>query len=348
MSSSFELLISAIAVSQNQGYSKAAALTFLACDILYTLRDEVKFIWRSKLSLTKILYCISRYFGIILVIVLDTKVGEPSNPTAKCLMSSPTCPYERSSCREYYRALTVEVAQAGNQLYLIIVDIICIMRIFALYNRNLKILALTMTATAVELGAGYYAVWRVTGFNGAQDPPRSELSDRYGCGFLLAPMTKDMLKMYTFKMSLSAANAVLFLVLSLYKLKSQLRLRRIRTDGDKKAGWIGQLESLSPLLVAFVRDGALTESAVVEALSATLALYRGAFYFTPLAPWLVVVFSYTGCRLILNIRRAGNIQNYETGDVSVPSIQFAKQTEEDVNSISLGTIERRTECDCTH
>ncbi|KAF6751814.1 hypothetical protein DFP72DRAFT_906255 [Ephemerocybe angulata] len=332
MSNSFELLISAIAVSQNQGYSKAAALTFLACDILYTLRDEVKFIWRSKLSLTKILYCISRYFGIILVIIMLT-VGEPSKPTAKF-------------CREYYRALTL----AGNQLYLIIVDIICIMRIFALYNRNLKILALTMTATAVELGAGYYAVWRVTGFNGAQDPPRSELSDRYGCGFLLAPMTKDMLKMYAFKMSLSAANAVLFLVLSLYKLKSQLRLRRIRTDGDKKAGWIGQLEFLSPLLVAFVRDGALSylQITVVEALSATLALYRGAFYFTPLAPWLVVVFSYTGCRLILNIRRAGNIQNYETGDVSIPSIQFAKQTEEDVNSISLGTIERRTEYDCTH
>ncbi|KAF6746024.1 hypothetical protein DFP72DRAFT_923989 [Ephemerocybe angulata] len=287
MSNPFQIIISAITVSQAQGYSKAAALTFLLCDISYTFSDETKFMWRSRLSLSKILYFIARYFGVVLIL-----------------------------CREFIRLMTL----LGTQLYLILVDVICIMRLFALYDRDMRVFALMMfhhrryEPNYFEVGAGYYAVYRVTSFHGAMDPPRSELSDRYGCGFLLSPVTDDMLKIYTVKMSLSAANAVLFLVLSLYKLRSQMRLRQV--GNENRSIWMGRF-GMSPLVIAFVRD-------VIEAISAALTLYRGGFYFTPLWPWIFVVFSYTGCRLILNIRRAGNEIIQGTEDITVPPLQFAK------------------------
>lgn len=257
------------------------------------------------MSLSKILYFIARYFGVVLILIMLT-VGEPKEPTAKF-------------CREFIRLMTL----LGTQLYLILVDVICIMRLFALYDRDMRVFALMMFTTAVEVGAGYYAVYRVTSFHGAMDPPRSELSDRYGCGFLLSPVTDDMLKIYTVKMSLSAANAVLFLVLSLYKLRSQMRLRQV--GNENRSIWKGRF-GMSPLVIAFVRDGALgyLQLTVIEAISAALTLYRGGFYFTPLWPWIFVVFSYTGCRLILNIRRAGNEIIQGTEDITVPPLQFAK------------------------
>ncbi|KAF5331394.1 hypothetical protein D9611_011828 [Ephemerocybe angulata] len=70
MSDGFALIESAIRVWHNQGYSKAAVLTLLICDILHNLADEVKYIWRSKWTFVKTMYLLARYYGVALVLAM--------------------------------------------------------------------------------------------------------------------------------------------------------------------------------------------------------------------------------------------------------------------------------------
>ncbi|KAJ2913896.1 hypothetical protein MD484_g6513, partial [Candolleomyces efflorescens] len=88
------LILSALHVSQNEGYSKAAAVTFLVCDTFSTFRDEVRYIWGSKWSFTKILYLIFRPLALTFGNRAMLVVGRIPNPSPE--LQSVPANFERS------------------------------------------------------------------------------------------------------------------------------------------------------------------------------------------------------------------------------------------------------------
>ncbi|KAJ2911658.1 hypothetical protein MD484_g8757, partial [Candolleomyces efflorescens] len=189
----------------------------------------------------------------------------------------------------------------------------------------------------VESAVGFYAVYRITHHSADEPrPPRSPLSSRYGCGFLQTPMTDDMVKMYIVTGLLGFANAANFFLLTVFRLKASL----VDETGALK---IHLLKYKSPLLVSFVRDGALgfLMLATMQCVSAFMCLYRRAFYFPPYWPWIFGVSCYAGSRLILNIRIAGaqdkrTLAGAET--TGLPTLRFATQEESKTDAFSMSEI----------
>ncbi|KAJ2918771.1 hypothetical protein MD484_g1649, partial [Candolleomyces efflorescens] len=64
------ILLAALKVEVDQGYSIAAALTFVLCDIISKLGDERKYIWKARWSPAKVMYFLTRYYGLIVLIAI--------------------------------------------------------------------------------------------------------------------------------------------------------------------------------------------------------------------------------------------------------------------------------------
>ncbi|KAJ2913010.1 hypothetical protein MD484_g7402, partial [Candolleomyces efflorescens] len=79
-SAQWQGLLLLLRVDQDQGYSKAASLTFLICDICSTFYDEVRYIWRRNWTFTKVLYLLARYYGLFLLIAMlvASSISDPS------------------------------------------------------------------------------------------------------------------------------------------------------------------------------------------------------------------------------------------------------------------------------
>ncbi|KAF6765557.1 hypothetical protein DFP72DRAFT_868098 [Ephemerocybe angulata] len=302
MSDGFALIESAIRVWHNQGYSKAAVLTLLICDILHNLADEVKYIWRSKWTFVKTMYLLARYYGVALMAIngisLHTRHANTGN-----------------SCRRYIR-----VTSMLGDVYFVIIDIVCIIRVYALWERSNKVLALFSSLCTVEIALAFYASWRATEFKGAPNPPKNELSDRYGCGFLLAPFTgSSAMVIYIASWSVPPRLSnypALFFVLSVIRIRYHLRGG---LEAPKSGLWKGSSYA-SPMARAFMKDGALgflqsviiqstnqtdcTHAlSVIHSLCASMNFYRDGFYFPPTWPWQYAVSSYAVCREALSSSR---------------------------------------------
>ncbi|KAJ2928246.1 hypothetical protein H1R20_g8852, partial [Candolleomyces eurysporus] len=113
----------ALKVVQDQGYSRAAALTFLIYDILSLLEEEIELIWRKRWSFTKVLYLIERYYCVAAVVIMIISGAIP-NPSGQLYVHLTT----------YIRAMSL----AGSKFCVAVIDTICIIRIYALYKSNKK------------------------------------------------------------------------------------------------------------------------------------------------------------------------------------------------------------------
>jgi len=123
-------------------YATAAFVTVLLYDIAITLGDEIEFVWRQRgLSVGKLLFLLNRYIPPIdLVILLQTYINSGVN-----------------------QGLCIPWFQVDNWLSvfsLAIVDIILLLRTWALWNRSPRILAFLLTVfvvcTLATVGAVVY------------------------------------------------------------------------------------------------------------------------------------------------------------------------------------------------
>ncbi|EPT02206.1 hypothetical protein FOMPIDRAFT_1160753 [Fomitopsis schrenkii] len=58
-------LVTLVSLAQDRGLHSAAALTWLVYDYMLSLEDEALLIWGSADTVPKLLYFISRYFGLV-------------------------------------------------------------------------------------------------------------------------------------------------------------------------------------------------------------------------------------------------------------------------------------------
>ncbi|KAJ2912925.1 hypothetical protein MD484_g7483, partial [Candolleomyces efflorescens] len=237
--SGYSLLFSALKVAQNERYSIAAALTFLGCDMISTIHDEL-----AGLS--------------------------------NCV-----------SCKTYIRVLSL----LGSKLCTFITDLICIVRIYALYGRNKKVLGILSFFCAFDLALGTYAVYEITNFRKSPSPPRLQIPGEYGCFGMFEPSVSGLhRRLYYVAWILSTGNAVIFFLFTVFRLVRSL------TDQEGSISYrsLKNRQFVSPLLVAFVRDGASVFLGLVVILSISLfcAIYRDSFYYGLAWPWLYAVFSW--------------------------------------------------------
>ncbi|KAJ2912331.1 hypothetical protein MD484_g8081, partial [Candolleomyces efflorescens] len=239
---SYKLLQSALRVTHNTRYSEGAALTFLLCDIASTFSDEVKFIWSKKWTFTKVMYLIARYYGLLLAIAMVVRESLSKGEAQFCR----DCQLMLISFHKSFMSMI------GSKFYVAVIDIICITRVFGLYGHNRKIFALLAVTSIVDVAVGLFCVRQVTLFPGPV-PPKNELSKRYGCPFLLDPVSKEMVRWYIVTWILTLGNATVFLLFTLYKLKDSMK----DEFGNARFNILKDRSLISPFLVAFVRDGAL-------------------------------------------------------------------------------------------
>ncbi|KAJ2912443.1 hypothetical protein MD484_g7975, partial [Candolleomyces efflorescens] len=193
------------------------------------------------------------------------------------------------SCKTYIRVMSL----IGSKLCTLITDLICIVRIYALYARDKKVLGILVFFCALDLGLGTYAVYEITNFSNSSTSPRGQVPNMngYGCVGLIEPAQSGRPRnLYYVAWILSTGNAVVFFLFTVFKLGRSVYDQggsvNYRTLRDKKM--------ISPLLVAFVRDGALAFLALIGILSISsfCAIYRGSFYYGPAWPWLYAMFSW--------------------------------------------------------
>jgi len=295
MASAAGIPIEAFEANRRVAYSYVAALTFYIYDIILSSGEEIKYIWGYKVSTVSVLYFTVRYFSVINLIAMvafRTSVG-----------------------------LTVEAARAyyfwavGTITPLIIATVaaIFLLRIFALYNCNKRVLAILLILFLGNFAAVLWAYIRfatvlAAGARTLPAPWRGPATTIPDVTFLLAAYVPD------FSLSL------LFLSMTLWKLVTNYR--------DLYGGFtrksLRNIDRMPALFVAFVRDGsiffALTAANTLLKLITTLVVpeaEQAAF-----CPWLYVIDSYAGVHLILSLRVAGMKGNVHQTWEDTLSLQY--------------------------
>ncbi|KAK0201000.1 hypothetical protein DFS33DRAFT_1094532 [Desarmillaria ectypa] len=289
----FQAFVKNLYDNKKSSYSYVSALSFLTWDIIVSFGDEVNYIWVSQWSIPKLMYFLARYYPFLYLMsvflfnlpVLDEQmtlvlVGRTSCPL---LLTSP------KDCQAYWYWSLI----GGPSFVIIILDIILLLRVFSLYNRNRWLLTFMVlfvigdatgalyacSRLAIDLAAGTYSVpapWQ-------------------GC---TAPVPQFGFVLSTYVPNLTLA--LIFLGLTLWKLFQTHR----SLNGSITLKNIRELESVSPLLMAFVTDGsiffALIAAALVVGMIPSFAVsgpIQSAFL-----PWTMAFYSYSGAHLILNLR----------------------------------------------
>ncbi|KAJ6506180.1 hypothetical protein C8R47DRAFT_1101497 [Mycena vitilis] len=262
-----------------------SAVTFLAFDICITFDDEVQYVWKERWSLPKGLYLFGRYFGLINLLI-SLSVATYEGPSVE-------------TCRIYYG-----IYEAGPILLITSLNILFILRIHALYNRGLKMLAGLIFLFFVELVSGLVLTINeaAVAVHNVTKPPQGV----HWPGCATTPAIFSQLVVWVPAIFVAS----MFFILTLVKF--------VIVFQSSHSGWsIGKLReinSYSPIMVAFVRDGTvfflLIFSVVLINTIASQALsgpFQGLFL-----PWLTAIYSFSASRLVLNIRGAGVLDNPTT------------------------------------
>ncbi|KZT20219.1 hypothetical protein NEOLEDRAFT_1182742 [Neolentinus lepideus HHB14362 ss-1] len=219
--------------------------------------DEVEFIWMKEWTLAKMCYAIGRYLPWLAQLGL---LGMITGGT-----------YTPSQCKKWITMEGVIV-----QLLISSVDLILIIRVYALYNRNRILLCILSTIYAGLIGVLCFALSTII--------PRMIVDSH--CASITMPVQN-----YIYWLPSLSFETILF-ALTLYKVFESRRL-----------GW-----RRSPILHQFVRDGTWAFALIFAAMLAITITYS--LLHSPLTgvcfPWLWTAASIVSARLVLDPRRSFN------------------------------------------
>ncbi|KAJ2915210.1 hypothetical protein MD484_g5190, partial [Candolleomyces efflorescens] len=197
-----DALWAALKVSKNAGYSTAAALTFMICDILSNFEDEIKYIWRSRWNFVKMLYIVSRYYSVIYVL-------------------------------------------AGTFFSGVILNVIFILRIYALYARSRRVLVIFVVLYLIELAFELYTIsW--TGkdvINNVIPPP---VPMWHGCLTRVHDSRRTLLAWIP-----AIVGSFIFFVATMMRFKES-----ITNPNGERVNILNDWSYVSPMIMVFFRDGA--------------------------------------------------------------------------------------------
>jgi len=258
-------------------YVSLSAITVLVYDAILLFGDEVTLIWSAAWSFPKVLYIIIRYYPLLHLSILF-HVRSLSNDV-------------QDACSTYvwYHGF------GGVICILPAVSALFTLRVCALYRDSRKVIALVWILWAVETVCEIATTVRVElGQHGGDSP----VIHGPGC---LTVTKKDMTLYRSELLAWVPAlfgSCVLFL-LTLFKLLHLFR--RLFTLDNKKPGY-----EFVRLELSMLRDGTLYFFLVLVATLLTMVsdLSSKLGYFNDLwHPWFLLLYSISGSRVVLNIRR---------------------------------------------
>ncbi|RPD65624.1 hypothetical protein L226DRAFT_237198 [Lentinus tigrinus ALCF2SS1-7] len=237
-----------------------AATAFLVWDMLIHLDEEVEYIWRGPHSWVKWAYVFIRHVPYL--VQCSILVGLVA-------MAAKGHVYEMVQCKAW-----IAYQLGANEVLTVVVEIILIVRIYAMYNRNW----IVTTAVYVLFVAEIVAMCTIL----ALTVPKFEFTRQ--C--LITSTPNLFLSYWTISL---AFETVLFL-LTLYKFFSVLEITQFHRQ---------------PIMVTLVRDGTWAYAIIFAIMLLNTLMYElekntlaGICYF-----WELSVMSYAGSHVLLNLRR---------------------------------------------
>ncbi|KAL7277612.1 hypothetical protein ACG7TL_008539 [Trametes sanguinea] len=232
-----EALFTVLHDTQVVTYSTVGALTWLLYDTLINLYAEITYIWLARWSLPKVLYIVARYYSIMhlaAVLAFDVQVGLSRVSFVVAVLTVMVSIYPES-CRAWLWIYSL----AGLVVFTTIVNIILVLRLHAIYERDRRVLIfLSIVMTCQFTIEMTMTIW------GARakivDPPIFPWPGCLADGLRLRTLGACLVH-------LTLPGSVLCLCMTVRKF---FQVAVINWDQLKVHG-------VSPLFRTFVRDGAL-------------------------------------------------------------------------------------------
>ncbi|TFK49206.1 hypothetical protein OE88DRAFT_1633059, partial [Heliocybe sulcata] len=203
-----------------------ASVSLLTWDILVAFGDEVELIWTKQWSIAKVCYAIGRYLPWIAQLGL--------------LWETTGLVYTPSQCRKWITMQAVVL-----QLLVSSVDIILMIRVYALYDRNHTLLCILSTIYAAVIGTLCYALSAIL--------PQMVVDSH--CASIAMPAA-NYFYWYMNQLPSLSFETILF-ALTIYKFVQ-----------SRRQGW-----HRSPILHQFVRDGTWAFALIFAAMLAITLTY---------------------------------------------------------------------------
>jgi len=247
-----------VAQTKSVSYSEVASVAVLTWDVLIGLSDEVELVWKKQWTAAKGLYLLARYLPWLFQLAL---LAINSDGTTGLRFTTDQC-----EKWQVFQGVSLQVIVTT-------VDIVLIMRVYALYNRSRSLLIFMSLAFAAEIGYLIHNLVMVT--------PQLTFND--DCFVTSSP------PLFIVYWIVSLSFETLLFVLTLIKFFLAV-----------KDGW-----GRRPVMKGFMTDGTWAYALIFVTMVINSALYKSVH--TPLAgicfTWLLSVLSFAGSRLILNPRR---------------------------------------------
>ncbi|RPD76190.1 hypothetical protein L226DRAFT_570375 [Lentinus tigrinus ALCF2SS1-7] len=290
-----------------------AASTWIAYDICLTFAEEVDLVWKAKWSLPKVMYFAVRYYGLAasLLYFLGTLprhlavYDAMDDPTSSQLKFFPTF-WDVSHLLGFltlwcHNRIAAVVIGRGMKRFLF-GEGMFVLRLWASYRRNKKVLALIAFGFIAELTSSV-----TVGTIEARTisiMPRPSWFPRAlpGCYTLASVPLRNTLGAWIVNCSV----ATIFFTLMLYKFitSESFRMELSNVQGNPLAKWF-ELRHFSPLLYLLLRDGVIYFAMIffVNALNMALSIrMEGRALEGMGVAWTIAVSSVASSRLLLNLR----------------------------------------------
>ncbi|KAF9528593.1 hypothetical protein CPB83DRAFT_853911 [Crepidotus variabilis] len=269
-------LYQGLRVTRDGNYSAAAAASLIAYDIGYTFFDEVDFIWRGQFSIPKVLYLLSRYYGLLyLITILAVETNTKLKP---------------EFCRNWFYFY----ALGGNIFFTTIVNMVFIIRIYALYQKSRKILILFISLCSMEFVFEFAASY-FSAKHAADSLMVAPLGIPWpGCLSIPLPQTLTLLAWIP-----ALILMLIFFAFTIIKFQGAFRELAMAKSQHQR--------TFSPMMVVFIRDGSLYFGLIFAILlvNTILVVHGNAGLGLSAVPWQIAVYSLAGSHLILDLWKAG-------------------------------------------
>ncbi|KAI0777777.1 hypothetical protein BD413DRAFT_188667 [Trametes elegans] len=234
-----------------------AAIAFLVWDMLISFDREVEYIWRGPNGWVKWTFLLVRHVPYLLqgtVLTLVALVGHT---------------WRSSQCRAWiaYQLISIEVL-------VVVVEVLLIVRVYAMYNRNRAVLILVLSLFVGEIVAMCTIL--------ALSIPK--ISYTAGCLITSAP------RIFPTYWTISLAFETTLFALTLLKFFTTVVASQLRKQS---------------ILYILVRDGTWAYAIIFAVMLLNTLMYQiehntlaGVFYF-----WEISVMSFAGSHVLLNLRR---------------------------------------------
>ncbi|KAF9001674.1 hypothetical protein BDQ17DRAFT_1358029 [Cyathus striatus] len=287
-----------------------AAIGTIVYDTALSLADEVKYVWCGmRWSTPKLLYMISRYYCPLYLLV------ELTLPT-----------YFESVPRSLTTCITAVWFHecAGVVIISTVVDLIFLLRVNAIYQRSKRIVLFVTIGFIVQFAAALTTAI----FTSITLSSATIAIPGLGCSISGDGSENLSIKLLDVYYGMSVLFHIVLFVLTIARAGSDVR----QTNGAchlRRVLFWREANHTSPIIVSVLRDGTLYfcilfVTAIMMVLAQAIG-YKPHSIFPEIASLLqIAILSFTGCRMILHLRKLSDLDHEDANEMTTPSIFFAQ------------------------